>query len=137
MGRATPESKRPAIPQATCRAEVRCISDAQAALFDNRVKKRPAAMENGPMASLDFKHAAMMAIACAALGACQKKDHGPIAPTDTKPPLAAQDTTVPGGETTEVPARTGSQSSGALGSSVVIGAPKKGETGAAFAHGGA
>ena len=86
------------------------------------------------MAPIDIKRAAVLALACATLGACHKKDQGPIAPTDTRIPLAAQDNTVPGGETTTVPARTGSQSSGTLGSSVVIGAPKKGETGTALAH---
>jgi hypothetical protein len=88
------------------------------------------------MSPLPTKSAAWMAAALVALGAaaCEKHDKGPIAPTDTRPPLAAQDTTVPGGETTTVPARTGSQASGTEGSSTVIGAPPKGQTGAAFAH---
>ena len=40
-----------------------------------------------------------------------------------------------GGVTTELPARTGSQSSGVEGSSTVLGAPPKGQTPAANAHG--
>lgn len=81
-----------------------------------------------------IRQAAWAAAALLALGACEKHDKGPLAPTDTRPPLAAQDTVVPGGETTTVPARTGSQSSGTVGSSTVIGAPPKGQAGAAFAH---
>ena len=88
------------------------------------------------MPKIAIKPAALLAASFMALGlgACEKHDKGPIAPTDTRPPLAAQDTVVPGGETTTVPARTGSQSSGTEGSSTVIGAPPKGQTGAAFAH---
>ena len=88
------------------------------------------------MSPTAIKPAAWMTAALLVLGlcACEKHDKGPIAPTDTRPPLAAQDTVVPGGETTTVPARTGSQSSGTEGSSTVIGAPPKGQTGAAFAH---
>jgi hypothetical protein len=88
------------------------------------------------MSPTAIKPAAWMAAALLALGlgACEKHDKGPLAPTDTRPPLAAQDTVVPGGETTTVPARTGSQASGTEGSSTVIGAPPKGQTGAAFAH---
>ena len=88
------------------------------------------------MSPTAIKPAAWMAAALLALGlgACEKHDKGPIAPGDTRPPLAAQDTVVPGGETTTVPARTGSQSSGTEGSSTVIGAPPKGQAGAAFAH---
>jgi hypothetical protein len=40
-----------------------------------------------------------------------------------------------GGVTTELPARTGSEASGVEGSSTVIGAPPKGQTGLATAHG--
>lgn len=70
-------------------------------------------------------------VAAAALGACHKKADRD--PASTIPPVA-QDTTVPGGETTTVPARTGSQSSGTLGSTTVIGAPPKGQPGLALAH---
>ena len=88
------------------------------------------------MSPIAMKQAAWLAAGLLALGgaACEKHDKGPIAPTDTRPPLAAQDTVVPGGELTTVPARTGSQASGTEGSSTVIGAPPKGQTGAAFAH---
>ena len=64
------------------------------------------------------------------LDACDRQPKGP---PNTIPPVA-QDHTVPGGETTTVPARTGSQSSGTLGSSTVIGAPPKGQAGIALAH---
>lgn len=72
-------------------------------------------------------------VAALILGACHKQAKGPEVPGDTLPPTAQQ-TTVPGAMTTIVPARTGSQSSGTEGSSTVIGAPPKGQTGAAFAH---
>ncbi len=65
------------------------------------------------------------ALAALALGACQKEAKGPAIPADTIPPTA-HETTVPGGEATTVPARTGSQSSGTEGSSTVIGARQAG-----------
>jgi hypothetical protein len=69
-------------------------------------------------------------LAAASLGACdqQHKTEAPVTPP------RAQAAVVPGGETTVVPARTGSQSSGTLGSSTVIGAPAPGQPGIALAH---
>jgi hypothetical protein len=69
-------------------------------------------------------------LAAAVLGACNPshKTETPIVPPQ------AQAAIVPGGETTVVPARTGSQSSGVLGSSTVIGAPPPGQPGLAVAH---
>ena len=76
----------------------------------------------------------MAALAAAlAVCACQKQAKGPAIPADTIPPTA-HETTVPGGEATTVPARTGSQSSGTEGSSTVIGSPPKGQVGQAPAH---
>ena len=69
------------------------------------------------------------ALAAASLGACNRHK------TEiTVVPPQAQAAVVPGGETTVVPARTGSQSSGTLGSSTVIGAPAPGQPGIALAH---
>ena len=74
--------------------------------------------------------------ACAALagaGGCQKSKTA--ATSSASSVLASeQDNRVPGGQTLEVPARTGSQASGTIGSSTVIGAPAKGQTGLATAH---
>jgi hypothetical protein len=68
-------------------------------------------------------------LAAVSLGACnQHKTETPVTPP------RAQAAVVPGGETTVVPARTGSQSSGTLGSSTVIGAPAPGQPGIALAH---
>jgi hypothetical protein len=70
-------------------------------------------------------------LAAASLGACsprQQKTETPVTPP------RAEAAIVPGGETTVVPARTGSQSSGVLGSSTVIGAPPSGQPGLAVAH---
>jgi len=68
-------------------------------------------------------------LAAASLSACdQHKTETPVTPP------RAQAAVVPGGETTVVPARTGSQSSGVLGSSTVIGAPAPGQAGIAVAH---
>jgi hypothetical protein len=82
-----------------------------------RLKTRPAA-------------ASILLLGALALGACDRK---PKQEPNTIPPVA-QDNTVPGGETTTVAGRTGSQSSGTLGSSTVIGAPPKGQAGLALAH---
>jgi hypothetical protein len=69
------------------------------------------------------------ALAAASLIACSPhKTEAPVTPP------RAETAIVPGGETTVVPARTGSQSSGVLGSSTVIGAPAPGQPGIALAH---
>jgi hypothetical protein len=70
-------------------------------------------------------------LAAASLGACGPQQHKTETPVT---PPQAQAAVVPGGETTVVPARTGSQSSGVLGSSTVIGAPPPGQPGLAVAH---
>jgi hypothetical protein len=69
------------------------------------------------------------AVMAAALAACnQHKTEAPVSPPQ------AQAAIVPGGEATVVPARTGSQSSGTLGSSTVVGAPPPNQAGIALAH---
>ena len=68
-------------------------------------------------------------LAAASLSACSPHK----TETSVTPPRA-EAAIVPGGETTVVPARTGSQSSGVLGSSTVIGAPPPGQPGIALAH---
>ena len=68
-----------------------------------------------------------------ALCACDRK---PSTPPGTVPPTAQDDTSLHGGGVTSyLPARTGSQASGVEGSSTTIGAPPKGQTGIATAHG--
>jgi hypothetical protein len=69
-------------------------------------------------------------LAAATLGACdqQHKTETPVIPPQ------AQAAVVPGGEATTVPARTGSESSGTLGSSTVVGAPPPNQAGTALAH---
>jgi hypothetical protein len=69
-----------------------------------------------------------------AVCACEQK---PTVASNTVPAPSRQDDNSHhgGGVTTELPAPTGSQASGVEGSSEVIGAPKKGQTPAANAHG--
>ncbi len=74
--------------------------------------------------------ASILALSLLALEAC---DRTPKGEPNTIPPVA-EGHTVPGGETTTVTARTGSQSSGTVGSSTVIGAPPPGQAGIALAH---
>jgi hypothetical protein len=70
------------------------------------------------------------ALAAAALGACerQQKTETPVIPP------RAEAAIVPGSAATTVPARTGSESSGTLGSSTVVGAPPPNQAGTALAH---
>lgn len=68
--------------------------------------------------------------AATALGACDNRKE---AATPVTPP-PAEAAIVPGGAAVTVPARTGSMSSGTLGSSTVVGASKPGEAGIAIAH---
>jgi hypothetical protein len=64
--------------------------------------------------------------------ACDQK---PKVASNTVPPPAQADNSVHGGNVTvNLPARTGSEASGVEGSSTVIGAPPKGQTGLATAH---
>jgi hypothetical protein len=72
-------------------------------------------------------------VALAGAGGCQKPK-AMASSSATSVVASEQDNRVPGGETVEVPARTGSQASGTIGSSTVIGAPAKGQTGLATAH---
>ncbi len=76
-----------------------------------------------------FQAWVLAGLAAASLGACHRKE----TPTPVIPPRA-EAAVVPGGESVTVAARTGSQSSGTLGSSTVIGAPPPGQAGIALAH---
>ena len=68
------------------------------------------------------------------LGACD--DKAKVASAGPPPPPPQDDTSVHnGGVTTHLPARTDTESSGVEGSSTSIGAPPKGQTGLATAHG--
>lgn len=66
-------------------------------------------------------------------GAACDKPHTSVTSSASTVVASEQDNRVPGPVTVEVP-RTGSQSSGTLGSSTVIGAPPKGQAGLAIAH---
>jgi hypothetical protein len=70
-------------------------------------------------------------LAAATLGGC-----GPQQPKTPSPviPPRAQSAIVPGSAAVTVPARTGSMSSGTLGSSTVVGAPPPDQAGIALAH---
>lgn len=89
------------------------------------------------MVKLKGRAAGASALALAATLALVSACDRPRTETTSRPAsvdISRQDNRVPGPVTVEVP-RTGSQSSGTYGSSTVIGAPPKGETGAATAHG--
>jgi hypothetical protein len=64
--------------------------------------------------------------------ACDQKPK--VASNTVPPPSPADNSVHGGGVTTNLPARTGSEASGVEGSSVVIGAPPKGQAGLATAH---
>lgn len=68
-----------------------------------------------------------------AQGACEQKSN--TAASTVPPQTQVDNSHHGGGVTTDLPARTGSQASGVEGSSTVIGAPAKGQTPAANAHG--
>ncbi len=67
-----------------------------------------------------------------AVCACDQKPK--VASNAIPPPSQADNSVHDGSTTTNLPARTGSQSSGVEGSSTVIGAPPKGQAGLATAH---
>jgi hypothetical protein len=82
------------------------------------------------MTRLPITRLTIVGFAALGLQACEKqhKTEAPISPPHAEAAI------VPGGEATTVVARTGSQSSGTLGSTTVIGAPPPGQPGTVIAH---